>query len=183
MFSAIISPSFSCSSYSWNELSVCHFYFHNQNNWASFPRRCILDVISSLNTDFFQIWSSVTGFGDIFSWPGNLMSRGKHQFIVKLPKNWIDLCHFFSHWKEALFLLKDSFFTEFPSSYHNKGSNEIKMAFKWKAKWVNTSLTSTIEVLLEKVEHSNTLRTAYVMYFSKTLSLISARHNRKRKFQ
>ena len=65
MFFAIISPSSSCSSYSWNELSVCHFYFHNQNNWASVPRRCILDVISSLNTDFFQIWSSETGFGEL----------------------------------------------------------------------------------------------------------------------
>ena len=26
--------------------------------------RCIFDVISSLNTEFFQIWSSVTGYGE-----------------------------------------------------------------------------------------------------------------------
>ena len=31
---------------------------------------------------------------------------------------------------ELLFLLKDPFFTEFPSSYHSQGSNEIKMAPK-----------------------------------------------------
>ena len=35
-FFAIITPSSSCSFYSWNEWSVLHFYFHNQNN--SFPR-------------------------------------------------------------------------------------------------------------------------------------------------
>ena len=32
MFSAIISPSSSCSSYSWNKRSDGHFCFHNQNN-------------------------------------------------------------------------------------------------------------------------------------------------------
>ena len=37
MFLAIISPSSSCSSYSWNEWSVRHFYFHNQNNSTSSP--------------------------------------------------------------------------------------------------------------------------------------------------
>ena len=34
---AIISPSFSCSSYSWNEWSVRHFSFHNENNSTSSP--------------------------------------------------------------------------------------------------------------------------------------------------
>ena len=38
MFFAIITPSCSCSFYSWKEWSVLHFYFHNQNNSASFPR-------------------------------------------------------------------------------------------------------------------------------------------------
>ena len=33
-FFAIITPSSSCSFYSWNEWSVRHFYFHNQNNSA-----------------------------------------------------------------------------------------------------------------------------------------------------
>ena len=51
-----------------------------------------------------------------------------------------------------------------------------------KSKRVSTSLTSTIEVLREEVELSNT-RTAYVMHIPNTLSLISARNNRKRKFQ
>ena len=37
MFLAIISPSSSCSSYSWNEWSVRHFCFHNQNNSTSSP--------------------------------------------------------------------------------------------------------------------------------------------------
>ena len=27
--------------------------------------RCIFDVISSLNTKFFQIWSSVTGYSEL----------------------------------------------------------------------------------------------------------------------
>ena len=34
---AIISPSSSCSSYSWNEWSVRHFSFHNENNSTSSP--------------------------------------------------------------------------------------------------------------------------------------------------
>ena len=38
MFFAIIMPSCSCGFYSWNEWSVHHFYFHNQNNSVSFPR-------------------------------------------------------------------------------------------------------------------------------------------------
>ena len=46
---------------------------------------------------------------------------------------------------------------------------------------VRTSLTSTIEVLREEVELSNT-RTAYVMHIPNTLSLTSARNNRKQKF-
>ena len=37
LFLAITSPSFSCSSYSWNEWSVGHFFFHNQNNSTSSP--------------------------------------------------------------------------------------------------------------------------------------------------
>ena len=37
MFLAIISPSSSCSSYSWNEWSVRHFSFHNENNSTSSP--------------------------------------------------------------------------------------------------------------------------------------------------
>ena len=36
-FLAIISPSSSCSSYSWIEWSARHFYFHNQNNSTSSP--------------------------------------------------------------------------------------------------------------------------------------------------
>jgi len=47
---------------------------------------------------------------------------------------------------------------------------------------VRTSLTSTIEVLREEVELSN-MRTAYVMHIPNTLSLTSARSNRKQKFQ
>ena len=34
---AIISPSSSCSSYSWNEWSVRHFSFYNENNSISSP--------------------------------------------------------------------------------------------------------------------------------------------------
>ena len=34
---AIISPSSSCSSYSWNKWNVRHFFFHNQNNSTSSP--------------------------------------------------------------------------------------------------------------------------------------------------
>ena len=37
MFLAIISSSSSCSSYSWNEWNVRHFFFHNQNNSTSSP--------------------------------------------------------------------------------------------------------------------------------------------------
>ena len=37
MFLAIISPDSSCSSYSWNEWSIHHFCFHNQNNSTSSP--------------------------------------------------------------------------------------------------------------------------------------------------
>ena len=37
MFLAIISPSSSCSSYSWNEWNVRHFFFHNRNNSTSSP--------------------------------------------------------------------------------------------------------------------------------------------------
>ena len=37
VFLAIISPSSSCSSYYWNEWSVCHFCFHNQNNSTLSP--------------------------------------------------------------------------------------------------------------------------------------------------
>ena len=51
-----------------------------------------------------------------------------------------------------------------------------------KSKWVSKSLTSTIEVLREEVELSNT-RTAYVMHIPTTLSLTSARNNRKQKLQ
>ena len=36
MFLAIISPSSSCSSYSWNEWNV-RYFFHNQNNSTSSP--------------------------------------------------------------------------------------------------------------------------------------------------
>ena len=51
------------------------FIFHNQNNSTSSPgllgngsltcSRLHFDVISSLNTKFFQIWSSVTGYGEL----------------------------------------------------------------------------------------------------------------------
>ena len=37
MFVAITSPSFSCSSYSWNKWNVRLFFFHNQNNSTSSP--------------------------------------------------------------------------------------------------------------------------------------------------
>ena len=37
MFLAIISPSSSCSSYSWHKRSVRYFSFHNQNNSTSSP--------------------------------------------------------------------------------------------------------------------------------------------------
>ena len=37
MFLAIILPSSSCSTYSWNEWSVRHFCFHNQNNSTLSP--------------------------------------------------------------------------------------------------------------------------------------------------
>ena len=43
-------------------------------------------------------------------------------------------------------------------------------------------LTSTIEVLCEEIELSNT-RTAYVTHIPTTLSLTSARNNRKQKLQ
>ena len=47
---------------------------------------------------------------------------------------------------------------------------------------ISTSETSTIEALREEVELSNT-RTAYVMHIPTTLSLTSARNNRKQKLQ
>ena len=53
---------------------------------------------------------------------------------------------------------------------------------KIKVSYISTSLTSTIGVLREEVEPSNT-RTAYVLHIPNTLSLISARNNHKRKFQ
>ena len=62
------------------------------------------------------------------------------------------------------------------------GHNVIKRPFKWKSKRVRTSLTSTIEILSEEVELSNT-RTASVMHIPNTLSLTSARNGRKQKFQ
>ena len=77
LFLAIISLSSSCSSYSWNEWSVRHLSFHNKNNSTSFPglnsrltvhwpvEGCIFDFISSLNTKFFQIGSSITDYGEL----------------------------------------------------------------------------------------------------------------------
>ena len=52
------------------------FQVHNQNNSTSSPgllgqrcinlqESCIFDVVSSLNTKFFQIWSSVTGYDEL----------------------------------------------------------------------------------------------------------------------
>ena len=52
------------------------FQVHNQNNSTSSPgllskryinlhERCIFDIISTLNTKFFQIWWSVTGYGEL----------------------------------------------------------------------------------------------------------------------
>ena len=70
MLSAIISP----SSYSWNEWNVRHFFVFTNKTTQPRPQvfsangaleRCIFDVISSLNTKFFQIWSSVTGYGEL----------------------------------------------------------------------------------------------------------------------
>ena len=72
MLFAIISP----SSYSWNEWPVRYFCFHNQNNSISSPgllgeRRinleesCTFDVIGWLIAKFFQIWSSVAGYGKL----------------------------------------------------------------------------------------------------------------------
>ena len=46
----------------------------------------------------------------------------------------------------------------------------------------NLTVHYRIEVLHEEVEHSNT-RTTYVMHIPNTLSLTSARNNRKQKFQ
>ena len=37
LFLTIIWPSSSCCSYSWNEWSVCHFSFYNENNSISSP--------------------------------------------------------------------------------------------------------------------------------------------------
>ena len=62
------------------------------------------------------------------------------------------------------------------------GHNVIKRPFKWKSKRVRTSLTSTIEILREEVGLSNTC-TASVMHIPNTLSLTSARNDRKQKFQ
>ena len=66
------------SSYSWNEWNDRHFCYHNQKTTQTTqPRpqvfsvngnqheRFIFDVISSLNTKIFQIWSSVTGYGEL----------------------------------------------------------------------------------------------------------------------
>ena len=69
---AIISP----SCYSWNEWNVRNFCFHNQNNSTSSPGllglrsinlqgSCIFDVIGWLIAKFFQIWSSVAGYGEL----------------------------------------------------------------------------------------------------------------------
>ena len=81
MFLAIISPSSSCGSYSWNEWDVCHlFFFFFFTSKTTEPRSqvysvtvpepvagCIFDVICSLNTTFFQgkISSSVTSSGEL----------------------------------------------------------------------------------------------------------------------
>ena len=72
MFLAIISP----SSYSWDEWNVRHFCFNNQNNSTSSPGllgwrythlqgSCTFDVIGWLIAKFFQIWSSVAGYGEL----------------------------------------------------------------------------------------------------------------------
>ena len=69
---AFISP----SSYSWNKWNVRFFCFHNQNNSTSFlglfgwrcinlQERCTFDVIGWLIAKFFQIWSSVAGYGEL----------------------------------------------------------------------------------------------------------------------
>ena len=52
------------------------FFFHNQNKSTSSPgllgndalpiASSIFDVISSSNTKFFQIWSSLTGYGELW---------------------------------------------------------------------------------------------------------------------
>ena len=42
--------------------SFIHSFIHNLR------KRCIFDVISSLNTKFVQIWSSVTGYGELNVW-------------------------------------------------------------------------------------------------------------------
>ena len=63
-FFAVISPSSSRSSYAWNEWNARHIFFCTAKTTVHYPVvGCIFDVISSLNTKFFQIWSSVTGFG------------------------------------------------------------------------------------------------------------------------
>ena len=146
----------------------------------------------------------------------------KAQFVQlnKITKKLnIDLCPFFCHWKEGLFLLKSwnknmgvtalvfaagqhaqKVCTTCASSDFERGlgrvskwnvcergkkalknrfsriyieisqleRNGIKMVLKWESKWDSTSLTSTIDVLLKKVELSNTL-TACVMHISNTL--------------
>ena len=68
---------FSPSSYSWNEWNVRHFSSSQPKQlnpgllgWLciNLQERCIFDVISSRNTEFFQIWSSVTGYGELNVW-------------------------------------------------------------------------------------------------------------------
>ena len=80
MFLAIISPTIVPAVVLTLETSEVdrHFCFHNQNNSTSSPGVLsngaltsepvaggIFDVISSLNTKFFEIWSSVTGYGEL----------------------------------------------------------------------------------------------------------------------
>ena len=73
MFLAIFSP----SSYSWNEWNVRHFFKFSSKTTQPRPQvfsvngaltcenAAFFDVISSLKTKFFQIWSSVTGYGEL----------------------------------------------------------------------------------------------------------------------
>ena len=92
--------------------------------------------------------------------------------------------HFLWFLREDWGDFQNSMYVEGKGEERIEGRNVIKMALKWKSKWVSTSLISTIEVLqgLEEVELSDT-HTAYIMHIPNTLSLISARNNRKLKFQ
>ena len=44
-------------------MNEAEYIMKNYGDWP--VEGCIFDVMSSLNTKFFQIWSSVTGYGEL----------------------------------------------------------------------------------------------------------------------